>query len=182
MEAFSKAAATPRPSAIPTAAMIGTVRRSTRRGSSANRPTACRSASLTSNVPQWPPASAPWSTTASAPAASAASASDACGRASEPRDSACLQSRNECRRIEAHHGRHDGRAGLKHRCALGIEVRRSRVRGLGRDRRSPSREKLALPSFQDRVADGWRIRFPEVDLTRAIAASAKCNDPFANAR
>src|SRR5216684_1060753 len=55
--------------------MIGTDNLSARRGTSANKPTICRSAASASKAPRWPPASSPWATTASAPAASAARAS-----------------------------------------------------------------------------------------------------------
>lgn len=63
----ASAAATPRPSAIPPAAMTGTRRWSTRRGSSVNSPTDVRSAVSGSNAPRCPPASIPWATIASAP-------------------------------------------------------------------------------------------------------------------
>ncbi len=69
------AAATPRPSPIPPAAMIGTVRRLARYGMSAISPIDCRSAAPSSNAPRCPPASYPCAMIASAPAACACSAS-----------------------------------------------------------------------------------------------------------
>jgi hypothetical protein len=69
------AAANPRASAIPPAAMTGTVTASTTCGRRATRPTICCSASSSRKAPRCPPASIPCATIASAPASSAAFAS-----------------------------------------------------------------------------------------------------------
>ena len=70
-----RAAATPRPSAIPPVATTGTWTASTIAGRRENRPTRFCSALRASNAARWPPASIPCAMITSAPRASASSAS-----------------------------------------------------------------------------------------------------------
>lgn len=64
--------------------------------------------------------------------------------------------------------------------ASGLEIGRSRVGRLYRDRRAPRRKKISDACFCGRIARGWRVRDPEVQLERPVALRSKFRHPVAD--
>ena len=176
----ASAAATPRPSPIPPAAMIGTSSLSANLGRSANSPTSCRSAAAWSNDPRWPPASNPCAMTASAPASCARLASASVVAVANHAMPLRLQARHELRRKQPHDRRHRCRRGVHKRVALLVEAW---TRDIARSRwywRAPAREKRTGPGFRVGITPRVGVGDPRVQLKGSGAAGADLAHPLAN--
>jgi hypothetical protein len=99
------------------------------------------------------------------------------GGAGEPGDPPGVQRVHEGRREQAHDAGHDRRASLQQRGALRVEILGRGVRGLQRHRRPPVAEEAADAGLQRRVAPGWRVGNPKVDLERPVASAAEPGGP-----
>jgi hypothetical protein len=176
------AAATPRPSPIPPAAMIGRSMRSAIRGSSANRPTPLPFRRCLIERSPMPTGLIPLRDDR-VRAGLAGDLRLRHGRGGgEPRNTSILQTGHERGREDAH-DRRDGRGGqLQERVALRLEVRQDRLAGCRGHRWTPLPQERPHPCFSGRVSSRQRVWNPHIELNRAAAVRPELLDPRADAR
>ena len=182
----ANAAAMPRASATPPAAMTGTSTASTTCGTSANVPScvATSAMSVARNMPRWPPASAPWAITTSHPWSASQRASSTVVALDSTRGAGGLHPIEEPSVRQSEVEADDRRAQFLDQLAPGgVERRDDRRRGRrcrrrGRARRSTGRARVATRRPRRRPPSGagraWqkKLRFTGRDVAARIAASS----------